>query len=409
MIKKVKVTDLLLGMYIHDLNMPWLEHGFARSRFMLQEESQIDKILRTNVSEVFIDTVRGIDAVHAPTEEEANDALMDRMIDIATESASEPTASKLESKWVESKQIHTEAVKVVGNVLQDARIGKQVSMEQAAPVVANITDAVLGNDGTLVSLCRIKQRDSYTFQHSVSISALLVTFCNSIGGYSNSNLIEIGLGGLFHDVGKMKIPNEILNKPGRLTEEEFAIMRTHVTHGVNYLRAGGGLSDSTMKIVGEHHERFDGTGYPKGLARNAISLLGQMASIVDVYDAITSIRVYHSALEPSDALKRIFEWSGKHFDETLVQRFIKAVGIYPVGSLIRLESGRLAVILRQCETNMLMPLVRIVFDAKRGQRLNPMDLNLAAPNCQDRILGYEMPAKWGISPLQFVGKTPGLV
>ena len=405
MIKKVKATDLRLGMYIHDLNVPWLEHGFARSRFLLQEESQIEKILQANISEVLIDTVRGADAVYAPTREEAESLLMGKLIDIAAEPDS-PHVSRLESLWAESRQIHHEAVKVVGNILQDARMGKQVSIGQAAPIANSITEAVLGNDGTLVSLCRIKQRDSYTFQHSVSISALLVTFCNSIGGFSNSDLIDIGIGGLFHDIGKMKIPDEILNKPGRLTEPEFAIMRTHVAEGLNYLRKGGNLNVSALKIVGEHHERFDGTGYPRGISRNAISLLGQMASIVDVYDAITSIRVYHTAVEPSDALKRIFEWSGKHFEETLVHRFIKAIGIYPVGSLVRLESGRLAVILRQGESNMLQPLVRIVFDAARGLRLQPQDMDMASPYCQDRILGYETPSKWGINTIQFIGKNP---
>jgi putative nucleotidyltransferase with HDIG domain len=404
MIKKVKAANLKIGMYIHDLNMPWMEHGFANNRFLLQDEKQIEKILMTNVAEVLIDTVKGIDDAYAPTLEEADAALMDRMMAVAAAPKPLPSTAKIELQWAESKKIQVEAVKVVSNILRDARIGKQVSIEQATPVVTNITDAVLGNDGTLVSLCRIKQRDSYTFQHSVSISALLVTFCNSMGGYSNDQLIEIGLGGLFHDAGKMKIPDAILNKPGRLSEQEFAIMRSHVTEGVRYLRLGGGLSESALKIVGEHHERFDGSGYPKGIAKSAISTIGQMASIVDVYDAITSIRIYHTALEPSDALKRMFEWSGKHFDAALVQEFIKSVGIYPVGSLVRLESGRLAIVLRQGEESMLQPLVRIVYHAAKGHRLPPQDMYLADPGCQDQIVGYEIPANWGIDPLKFIGK-----
>jgi putative nucleotidyltransferase with HDIG domain len=404
MIKKVKAADLRVGMYIHDLNVPWLEHGFSRNRFLIQDDSQIAKILELNNSEVLIDTVKGIDEAHSPTLEEAESALMDKMIDAATSPSSDSAGLNSALTWIESQRIHSEAVKVVSDVLGDARLGKQANIELAAPVVANITDAVLQNDGTLVSLCRIKNSDTYTFQHSVSISALLVTFCHSLGTFNSNQLMEFGLGGLFHDVGKMKIPTEILNKPGRLTDEEFAIMRSHVIEGVNYLQRGNNFSEAALKIVAEHHERFDGTGYPNGLFGDAISEIGQMTSIVDVYDAITSIRVYHSALEPSDALKRIFEWSGKHFDGTLVQRFIKAIGIYPVGSLIRLESGHLAVVLRQNEKNMLAPLVRIVFDAKTGHRLIPKTMNLAAPNCQNQIVGYEIPDKWGINPMQFIGK-----
>jgi putative nucleotidyltransferase with HDIG domain len=404
MIKKVKTSDLKVGMFIHDLNVPWLDHRFAMNRFLIKSEKLIEKIASENITHVLIDTLRGVDATHAPSQEEAEITLMGKMIDAVMEPGEQPVAAKLESQWVESKKIQTEAIKVVSNILKDVRIGKQVNLEQAAPLVVNIAGAVLGNDGTLVSLCRIKQRDAYTFQHSVSISALLVTFCTAVGGYSYEQLVEIGLGGLFHDVGKMKVPDAILNKPGRLTEAEFRIMRTHVDEGVSYLRSNRGLSEPIIRIAAEHHEKFDGSGYPKRIARSAISVLGQMASIVDVYDAITSLRIYHTALEPPDALKRIFEWSGKHFDETLVQTFIKAIGIYPVGSLVRLKSGRLGVVLRQGETNLLMPYVRVIYHAAQGHRLPPQDINLASPDCQDQIVGYEIPVNWGIDPMKFIGK-----
>jgi len=407
MIKKVKTTELKVGMYVHDLNVPWTEHDFIRNHFLIQNEGQIEKIIKLDIFELYIDTERGFDVAYAPTRKEVEAEYRDKIMSFASMQSSDSRVGRFEDQWVESKQIHSEAVKVVGDVLHDVRIGKQVNIEQATPIISNITEAILGNDGTLVSLCRIKQSDAYTFQHSVSVAALLVTFCHSIGGFSQNNLIEIGLGALFHDIGKMRVPNEILNKPGRLSEAEFAIMRTHVTEGVNYLRSWRGLSESILKIVTEHHERFDGTGYPRRLSRNAISLLGQMASIVDVYDAITSVRVYHAALEPPDALQRMFEWSGKHFEETLVHQFIKAVGIYPVGSLVRLQSNRLGVTIRQGERSLLQPLVRIVYDAARRQRLPPVDMDLASPDCQDHIVGYESTDRWGINPFEFIGKTSG--
>ncbi|MCL1893199.1 MAG: HD-GYP domain-containing protein [Holophagaceae bacterium] len=404
MIKKVKTTELRLGMYIHDLNVPWLEHGFVLNHFMLQYDKQIEKIMHANILEVLIDTERGLDHAHAPTVEEAETALMGKMITAVSAETNENMASELKVHWAESKKIQQEAMKTVSNILNDVRIGAQVNIKKATPVVSSIADAILGNDGTLVSLCRIKNRDAYTFQHSVSVSALLITLCHSMGGFSKGELIDIGLGGLFHDVGKMKVPDEVLNKPGRLTDDEFSIMRTHVRKGLEYLQAEHGLSDFALQVAAEHHERFDGTGYPRGLANREISKIGQMASIVDVYDAITSIRVYHSALEPSDALKRIFEWAGRHFDEVLVHSFIKAIGIYPVGSLIRLTSGRLAVVLRQGEENLLQPFVRIVYNAAGGHRLPPHDLNLADANCQEQIVGYELPESWGIDPIKFIGK-----
>jgi len=410
MIKKVKSADLKVGMFVHDINVPWLEHSFARNRFLIRNEKEIEKILAINKLDVLIDTSRGADATDAPTLQESEIALMGKLLDIASEPAEEPLGNNGEQSthqmdflWQESSHVRKEAIEVVGNILADARIGKQIDAKQAGAVVSSITDSVLSNDGTLVSLCRLKQRDKYTFQHSVSISALLVTFCHAMGGFSKDDLHDIGLGGLFHDIGKMKIPDEILNKPGSLTDHEYSIMMTHVQEGISYLGESRILSQPVMKIVAEHHERFDGTGYPRGIARNAISLLGQMASIVDVYDAITSVRVYHSAIEPVTALQRIYEWGGKHFDETLVHSFIKGVGIYPVGSLVHMDSGRLAIVVRQGVESLLKPIVRVVFDTKAMQKLSPRDINLAAPSCQDHISGYEIPENWGIDPFFYLG------
>jgi putative nucleotidyltransferase with HDIG domain len=298
--------------------------------------------------------------------------------------------------------VHEEAVKTAGDILSNVRIGKQISVKRAVSAVTNIINGILGDDDTLLSLCRIKQRDKYTFQHSVSVSALLVNFCHSLGGFSKDDLLQAGLGGLFHDVGKMKIPDDILNKPGSLTDPEFEIMRTHVIEGLDYLRSDTDVSEIALRIVAEHHERYDGSGYPKGLSQNYISYFGRMAAIVEVYDAITSERVYHSALEPSEALKRMFEWGGKHFDETMMHQFIRTMGIYPVGSLVRLKSGCLAVVLRQGELNLLQPIVRIVYNAKRGHRLPPGDLDLASPNCQDQIVGFEVPGSWGIDTIKYI-------
>jgi putative nucleotidyltransferase with HDIG domain len=402
MIKKVKTTDLRLGMYIHDLNVPWLEHNFVLNHFMLQYDKQIEKILKANIIEVLVDTEKGLDPAHSPTFEEAETALLDKMVDVISTLKAVPTSQELEMRWEESKQVQSEAITTVNKILHDVRIGKQVSIAQATPLVANIADSILSSDGTLISLCRIKQSDSYTFQHSVSVSALLISLCNAIGGFSSNELMEIGLGGMFHDIGKMKVAEKILNKPGPLTDDEFLVMKTHVSEGIQHLHTEPGLSKTTLKAAAEHHERYDGSGYPAGLSGSDISKVGQMTAIVDVYDAITSIRIYHTALEPPDALRRIFEWSGRHFDETLVQTFIKSIGIYPVGSLVKLNSGKLGLVLHQDRDNMLQPLVRVMYNADRGHRVPVQDINLAAPGCQDYIVGYESPMGWGIDPLKYM-------
>ncbi|MDR2561285.1 MAG: HD-GYP domain-containing protein [Holophagales bacterium] len=402
MIKKVKIAELRLGMFIHDLNVPWIDDGFLLGRFMLQSEDQIEKLTNANILEVLIDTEKGLDAKNAPTVEEAEDALADEITRVIAAEDSEFTATQQKARWEESKQAYVEAISIVTSIFNDVRLGKQTGIKHAFPVVENITRGVMLDDGALISLCRLKNRDDYTFQHSVSVSALLITLCSAIGGYAGDDLVQIGLGGLFHDIGKMMTPDHILYKPGRLTRDEHEIMRGHVNEGLDYLRKEHGLRELALRVVAEHHEKYDGSGYPKGLFKDQISKVGQMASIIDVYDAITSNRVYHAAIEPTAAIRLLYEWAGRHFDGTLVRSFIRAVGIYPVGSLIRLQSGRLAVVIRQGDENLLQPLVRIVYNSIRGHRVPAQDLDLAAPNCQDYIVDYETPNNWSIDPIKII-------
>jgi putative nucleotidyltransferase with HDIG domain len=268
-------------------------------------------------------------------------------------------------------------------------------------VVERIGDSILRNGDALLALCRVKTKDDYTFQHSVSVGALLIAFCRELG-MDADEVHQAGVGGMLHDLGKVRVPDAVLNKPGRLTDEEFAVMKGHVVESRRILEDTPNISDIALRVAAEHHERYDGSGYAAGLKGEAISRIGQMAAICDVYDAITSDRVYHKGMAPTEALRKIFEWSKFHFNPQLTQAFLRCIGIYPVGTLVKLESGRLAVVLAQHEGNLLQPLVRIVFHAKGDHYLKPEDLDLARPGCADRVLGYEAPEQWGIDPMRFM-------
>jgi putative nucleotidyltransferase with HDIG domain len=287
---------------------------------------------------------------------------------------------------------------VVEDLLNDVRLGKQVDVAKAGPLVKDINASVLRNPGALISLGRIKAADTYTFQHSVSICALLVSFSHALG-MDAATVHEAGLGGLMHDIGKMKVPNEVLNKPGRLTEAEFAVMKSHAALSQELLSGVPGISSLVIQIAGEHHEKVGGGGYPRGISGEAISQLGRMAAIVDVYDALTSNRVYHKGLEPSEVLKKLLEWSGSHLDGDLVQLFIRTLGIYPVGSLVRLSSGRLAVVVEQGE-DLLKPVVRVVYDVGRKLKLQPRDVALA--KAAEQIQDYEDPLVWGLDVMAYL-------
>lgn len=401
MIKKINKDELKVGMYIHDLNCGWLDHNFFRRRFMLKSESDLKKIHESGTIELYIDTDKGLDAV-GPTEQEVQEEIREKLQEVAERSHGESEQTSHRQELEVAKKIQGEATKVITNILSDIRLGKQIEVERVSPVVGQITESILRNQGTLVSLCRIKERDTYTFQHSVSVCTLLVTFCRYMG-MSREVIQEAGMGGMLHDIGKMRVPDNILNKPGKLTDAEFAIMKSHVTLGVDILKQTPGVSTTVMQISGEHHERFDGSGYPDKQKAQAISQLGRMAAIVDVYDAITSNRCYHTGMEPSVALQKLFEWSGHHLDEELVQHFIQAIGIYPVGSLVRLESNRLAVVVQQGTAGLLYPVVRLVYDIKKNARLKPVDEDLSnAESGGDHIVSAESPETWKVNPFDFL-------
>ncbi len=401
-IKRVRVADLKPGMYAHDLNCPWLQHGFLRQQFLIKDGDQIQKMKRQGLDAIYIDTDRGDDLAGAPTEAEISQELEQRLQGSAQDGpALVPAQVAQRAEAVAARRILNEATGVVNDLLQDVRLGRQVDVAKAGPLVHEINASVLRNPGALLSLCRIKEADSYTFQHSVSICALLVSFTHALG-MEAATVEEAGLGGLLHDIGKMKIPGEILNKPGKLTEDEFVIMKSHAAISRDLLIGVPGVSGMAIQIAGEHHEKMAGGGYPLGIAGEAISQIGRMTAIVDVYDALTSNRCYHKGMEPSEVLKKLLEWSGTHLDGELVQRFIRALGIYPVGSLVRLGSGRLAVVVEQGE-DLLRPTVRVVFDANRKIRLQPRDLNLA--HASEQIDSYEEPGQWSLKAEEFLVPT----
>lgn len=245
-------------------------------------------------------------------------------------------------------------------------------------------------------VCRLRRQDEYTFNHCLNVSVLLTRFSHHLGHDLNLTH-EIALGGLLHDIGKMTVQSAILKKPGKLTAAEYEHMKTHVTRGLQTISSFA-LATATLNVIAEHHERFDGNGYPLSLCGTAISEAGRMAAIVDVYDAISSDRVYHKGLPIPEAMRRIFEWQ-QHFDPALVNAFIRCLGIYPVGSLVRLQSGRLAVVVQHHPEQLMRPRVRVIFHATQKAYLQPEEIDLSAVHWEQReaIVGHEDPAHWGIN------------
>jgi HD-GYP domain-containing protein (c-di-GMP phosphodiesterase class II) len=404
MIKKVLVTQLRPGMYLHELVADWMSHPFVRNRFLLDTQETIDKIIAAGIHEAYIDASRGADVPGAPSAVQVSRQIEGEMRAAARQPLPD-VRSSLAEEMVRARKIQVHACEVVRTVMKDVRLGRAIDLEQVEPLVEDITGSLWRNEGALLSLLRIKTHDNYTFMHSVAVCALMVTFCRALK-LDRDTTRQAGLGALLHDTGKMNVPEPILNKPGRYTEAEFEVMKRHPRDGYEILLRAPQIGPVPLDIALHHHERMDGKGYPEKLPGAQISLMARMAAIVDVYDAITSVRCYHTAMLPTEALKVMWEWSKFHFDPQLMRAFMSTIGIYPVGTLVRLESGRLAVVIEQHASEVLSPSVKVVFSTKSGLHIAPQILDLSkpyGPGGADRIVKHEDPQDWDIDPMLYLG------
>ena len=404
MIKSIDIADVKIGMYVHDLNCDWTSHPFFRRRFLIKTDAEIAKITEAGIHEIYIDTQKGLDVSHAISIDEVNATLQQEMIEAVINEPAPIITLSFAEELGRANRIKSQAHALVKTVMQDVRLGRAVELEQVEPMIESITESVLSNSGALLTLLRIKNKDDYTFLHSVSVGTLMIAFCRSVG-MDMETIHLAGLGGILHDTGKALVPDEVLNKPGRLTEEEFDIIKRHPRDGFDILSRTEGISEIPLDITLHHHERVDGSGYPHNLKGDTISTLAKMAAIVDVYDAITADRCYHKGMAPTDALRKIFEWSKYHFDPKLVQAFMRCVGIYPVGTLVLLESGKLGVVIEQHASNLLTPKIKVMYSSKSNTYLQPEIIDLSRPlgfGGGDKIVRHEAPEKWGINPLRFM-------
>jgi putative nucleotidyltransferase with HDIG domain len=278
-------------------------------------------------------------------------------------------------------------------MFEEARMGKSVDVGGARQLVEEISDSVARNPGALISLARLKTVDDYTYLHSVAVCAMMVALAKQLR-MSEADIRLAGLAGLMHDLGKAVMPMAVLNKPGKLTEAEFTIIKSHPVEGHKLLLTGDQVDDVVLDVCLHHHEKMDGSGYPRGLSGNDISIFAKMGAVCDVYDAITSNRPYKTGWDPAESLRKMAEWANGHFDPVVFQAFVKTMGIYPVGSLVRLTSGRIGVVIEQTERSLTTPRIKVFFSTKSNMRIAPHVVDLSHPNCNEKIQGREDPAVW---------------
>jgi putative nucleotidyltransferase with HDIG domain len=399
MLRTIQVDQLRPGMHIQRLNGPWLKHPFWRTSFLATEQD-IERLRASEVESVDIDIHRGVDV-----DERANGTWQAGSGPVPTADAIEapvPRAATIASATLESelsraRRICREGRDAVEAMFREVRMGRMVDPAAMVPLADEIAASVKRHPGALISIARLKTADDYTYLHSVAVSALMVGLARQLG-LDDGACQEAATGGLLHDLGKACMPLDILNKPGHLTEDEFAVMRTHPEQGERLLRASGLENASVLHMVRHHHEKFDGGGYPSCLPAEATPLLTRMSTVCDVYDAITSNRPYKEAWDPGESLRRMASWKG-HFDPAVLKAFIASVGIYPVGTLVRLSSERLAVVVEQRPGALSAPRVRVFFSTRSRSQILQQELDLSEAGCSDRIIGVESPRQWGFREL----------
>jgi HD-GYP domain-containing protein (c-di-GMP phosphodiesterase class II) len=377
--KKLDIRDLEMGMYISELDRPWVESPFLFQGFELTSKEEVEQ-LRQHCEYVYIDVELGPDI----TPRRMNKDTTARMRIISEQ---EQTVKRevhalagtpqihdgrpvyldrvsFEREIPKAKKIESQTRILLRTTLEEVHKGNNINVPLAEKVVGNMVESVVRNPDALVCLSQLKDVSEYTALHSIRTCILALTFGRHLV-LPKEELSLLGMGALLHDIGMAKVPQELLDKPAALTVEEFALMQKHIAWGLEVLEQSGGLPAAALEIIEQHHERHDGSGYAGNRKADLIGYWGAIGAIVDVYDAITSERVFRRPLSAEETLKRMYEWRHKDFRADLVEEFIKCMGIYPIGSLVELNTGAVGVVITINRSRRLKPKVVLLLTANK--------------------------------------------
>jgi len=391
---KIRIADLLVGMHVVDTGLSWLEHPYLYSQEgMVASGQALLAIQQAGYLEAFVDTEKGavapIDTGPEPSREQ-EDAPGNGLV-----------RTPLEQELAVAEVVYHDCLLIARDMLHDVQAGGAVDVRACSSMVDTVIDSAVRNPDALLTLCKLRRHDAYTFTHGVNVSVVAAAFGVYLG-FSPQELKELGLAGLFHDVGKTRIPDAILNKPGRLTDMEFARIKRHPLLGRDLI-SGLKLPEGVLRGVAEHHERFDGSGYPNGLAGEAIHRWGRILAVADVYDAMTSRRSYKGPMLPTRALAVIHGMRGRDFPVALAERFIKFLGPYPVGSFVRLTNGEYGFVRTSNPKKPLLPEILVAFDQDMRPILPLRAQDLRTGDFPDLAVAEALdPIQSGVDPVPYL-------
>ncbi|HWF60401.1 MAG TPA: HD-GYP domain-containing protein [Nitrospira sp.] len=401
--KRIGIDELQPGMLVEKLDRSWLDTPFFRHTMTITSHQQIAQLKACGVQTLIV-SFHPEEVADPPAVEQ--DIAVDTALPATEDTASVPSIVPFEEELPVARQVYQAAKTIVQNAMHDTRLGRAINIDAVGQIVSEMTDSVLRNPDALSSLSRLKRFDEYTFYHSVNTALLAMSLGRKLG-FDRSALHLAGVGTLLHDIGKMKIPLEVLNKPGRFEAHEMEIMKQHVLRGVEVLTSTTGLGDSYIQPALEHHERVNGAGYPHRRAKQEISQFGLITAVVDIYDAMTSDRCYHKGRPAHEILQLLYRLSLEgHLDSTLVQHFIQVVGVYPVGSIVELNTGETGIVKQINHQAPLTPIVLIVKSAGNTLLSSPHEWDLSAQveTLHRNITVILDPHQTGIDPTLYLDK-----
>lgn len=374
--RKIPSAELAKGMFVQDLDRPWIDTPFLLQGFLVEDDEQLAQ-LREFCEWVLVDPSRSVGVKFDSDPRSAN---KDKGVRPAFLPSSVVTTQYEDARSVEEEtRAASNAFERAGNLLDkmaaDIRAGGRIQVETVEAVIGDVVDSMVRNPDAMMLVASLREKDLGTYGHGLAVAVGLLAFGRHLG-YPREQLSHLGMLGMLLDIGKTKVPDALLNKTGRLTTEEFNQVKMHVKFGFDILKQTPHMHRDVLEGMVQHHERLNGSGYPLGLSGDAISVYGRMSAIADTYAALTRSRPYAEAVSPHEALQKLSNWGGTQFQVEMVDHFIQSIGVFPVGSLVELSTGEVAIVVTHSKHKRLRPKVLVVTDAEKKVRDDPATLDL---------------------------------
>lgn len=430
----VLALDLQVGMFVSDLDRPWIETPFLMQGLLIENQAQIATLQRY-CQKVTVDRSRSLGDNYAPRDHgrdsplqtgslpvfrQVDEARPDDFAAICHHLRVEPVLrrypfspdlnptdqqSRLEAELLYSAPIVDDVKRTLKSIRDAIASAESVSLNEIGKQVADMARGVERNPEAMIWLARLRSSDQYSYDHALDVSVHLMVFARFLG-LSSTTIEQVGIAGLMQDIGKIDIPAEILNKPDNLTDEEYLLIQSHVASSLEMLLGQATFPNHILEVVASHHERADGSGYPRRLKGERISFHGELAGLVDTYCAMTRDRAYGAAISSQKALESLIRMRGTKFREPVVDQFIQCIGLYPLGSLVELNTGEVGVVIQQNQVRRLKPRLMILLGPDKSVERNPLTLDLMmdppTPTGEPYRILHALPANaYGIDPGEF--------